>query len=427
MQGGMGICLPDYSSRMSRWHCGRYENSLLGCPLESMHLPDNMKSVKCAQFFQAGRAKARQLSVQANTKLRSHAVHSDFAPNAKPILGGGSRLCLQKASICTRRNQHGVEYQKRRSSIRTFGRSGENEGVESQAGRGRTQTPNSSTEVSQKEEIGREDRASRLPPSAQPTDIVVWGGTLPPTRRLVTGGLLAASIVLGGNLGGVTSLLLGLQEEWSRDVRADVLFPVKGFKRCVESSWGFEFIYPARWVGDQRLVYRAVERAERERTLDLPSLRIEQARARRRTTPDPVVAFGPPGSEGELNVSVVAAPVLEGFTLEKLGTPTVAAERILSTIIAPAGSNKEAILLSASSRERAGVLYYTAEYTVQGSSFFRHNLSVYATMDDILFSFNAQSPESGWETAKDAFVTMGKSFAVTGDGRRGVVDVPRNL
>jgi len=72
-----------------------------------------------------------------------------------------------------------------------------------------------------------------------------------------------------------------------------------------------EFIYPAQWVGDQRLLYRAVERAERERSLDLPSLQQQQ---NRRRSIDPVVAFGPPGSNGELNVSIVVAPTLPSFT-----------------------------------------------------------------------------------------------------------------
>lgn len=71
-------------------------------------------------------------------------------------------------------------------------------------------------------------------------------------------------------------------------------------------------MYPSNWVGDQRLVYRAVERAERERSLDLPPIQGERQRNQRRSS-DPIVAFGPPGTEGELNVSVVVAPVFPGF------------------------------------------------------------------------------------------------------------------
>jgi len=72
---------------------------------------------------------------------------------------------------------------------------------------------------------------------------------------------------------------------------------------------GPEFVFPKNWVGDQTLLYRAIERGERERSLDLPSL---QQQNRRRAT-EPVVAFGPPGSIGELNVSVIVAPVASGF------------------------------------------------------------------------------------------------------------------
>eukprot|EP00897_Mesotaenium_endlicherianum_P001881 jgi/Mesen1/1720/ME000138S00582 len=258
---------------------------------------------------------------------------------------------------------------------------------------------------------------SYLPPSAQPTDIVTWGGQLPPTRRLVLGGLFGLSVILGGNFLGVSSLLLGINEEASRNLRADAVFPVGGFKRCIEAGQGFEFIYPARWVGDQRLLYRAVERAERERSLDLPGLRVERERARRRQVVEPLVAFGPPGSEGELNVSVVVAPLAAGFTLQKLGSPSEAGQRILDDIIAPKLSDKVAVLFSASSRgdSSAGeVVYYTVEYSVKGPTFYRHNLSVYAAVEDQLYTLNAQTPESSWEDVKDSFQTMADSFQVTG-------------
>lgn len=71
-----------------------------------------------------------------------------------------------------------------------------------------------------------------------------------------------------------------------------------------------EFIFPKTWVGDQRLLYRSVQRGEKERALDLPSL---QQQSKRKSI-DPIVAFGPPGSNGELNVSVVVAPTVAGFT-----------------------------------------------------------------------------------------------------------------
>ena len=71
-----------------------------------------------------------------------------------------------------------------------------------------------------------------------------------------------------------------------------------------------EFIYPATWVGDQTLLYRAAEKTERETSLDLPPARI----SRRKNVNEPVVAFGPPGSTGELNVSVIVSPVSPTFS-----------------------------------------------------------------------------------------------------------------
>lgn len=70
-----------------------------------------------------------------------------------------------------------------------------------------------------------------------------------------------------------------------------------------------EFIYPSNWVGDQTLLYRAAGKAESQRLLDPPPLS-----RRRRNVNEPVVAFGPPGSTGELNVSVIVSPVAPDFS-----------------------------------------------------------------------------------------------------------------
>jgi len=71
-----------------------------------------------------------------------------------------------------------------------------------------------------------------------------------------------------------------------------------------------EFIYPANWVGDQTLLYRAAKKREMERSLDPPPLN----ERRRSNINEPVVAFGPPGSTGELNVSVIVSSVAPEFS-----------------------------------------------------------------------------------------------------------------
>lgn len=45
---------------------------------------------------------------------------------------------------------------------------------------------------------------------------------------------------LGGNLGGITSWLFGLDEgKLAAALRADIVVPVKGFKRCFDAAYGF--------------------------------------------------------------------------------------------------------------------------------------------------------------------------------------------
>jgi hypothetical protein len=53
---------------------------------------------------------------------------------------------------------------------------------------------------------------------------------------------------------------------------------------------------------------------------------------------------------GEKNVSVIVAPIFQGFKLAGLGSPAEAAQRFLDTTAAPPGSDKTAELVAASSR-----------------------------------------------------------------------------
>ncbi|CAI5469754.1 unnamed protein product [Closterium sp. Yama58-4] len=130
---------------------------------------------------------------------------------------------------------------------------------------------------------------------------------------------------------------------------------------------------------------------------------------------DPVTAFGPPGGNGELNVSVVVAPVPRGFSLRSFGDAESIGGRLLANVIAPAGSGREAMLLSASEKELDGVLYIRLEYTVQGASFSRHNVSVCAVKRGKLFSLNAQSPADLWPENLEFFSVVADSFKVLSD------------
>jgi hypothetical protein len=50
----------------------------------------------------------------------------------------------------------------------------------------------------------------------------------------------AASVALGGNLGGITSWLFSLDGgQLAALLRADIVVPVNGFKRCYDAAYGF--------------------------------------------------------------------------------------------------------------------------------------------------------------------------------------------
>ena len=70
-----------------------------------------------------------------------------------------------------------------------------------------------------------------------------------------------------------------------------------------------------------------------------------------------MAAFGPAGSTGELNISVIVAPIQPDFSLESLGNPEQAGQRILDTTIATKSSGVTASLLSASQRCSSLAIY----------------------------------------------------------------------
>jgi PsbP len=78
-----------------------------------------------------------------------------------------------------------------------------------------------------------------------------------------------------------------------------------------------------------------------------------QRKQQRTTSLRPLAAYGPPAGTSQENVSVVKSVLAAGFSLRgTLGAPQEAAERLLSTAIAPEGSGREWQLLSARAEQR---------------------------------------------------------------------------
>jgi hypothetical protein len=276
-------------------------------------------------------------------------------------------------------------------------------------------------------------------PLADPAATVVWGGRLPSRRRLLTSAAAATAIVLGGNLGGVTSRALSASDAATaaaRAARLDIILPVRGAKRCAPPGAGWEFTYPAAWLADRTVAERRAAAGERARSLDPPSLRNGgSATAARAPLPD--AAFGPPDTAGETNVSVLVAPIAAGFTLAgSLGAPRDAGEKFLATVIAPPGSPRSATLISASQRTDArGTPYYLWEYRVLGPGFDRTNVSALAARRVLpsagrleLVTLNAQAPTADFQADARLRAALRESAAslvvvdrvADGTGRRGM-------
>ena len=87
-----------------------------------------------------------------------------------------------------------------------------------------------------------------------------WGWFAAPSvfrRRFILGTATGTVIALGADFLGSTSAILSLNPEFFRGIRADVLYPIRGYKRCYETSRGFgapQFLLPCLAFYTSRLI-----------------------------------------------------------------------------------------------------------------------------------------------------------------------------
>ena len=164
-----------------------------------------------------------------------------------------------------------------------------------------------------------------------------------PRRAILPTLLIWGMIAPATNLWGSGSFLLSLAPEASRSQRLDTFYPVSerrffpydkgyldyspGFKRFYDDQARFEFRYPATYVRDQAVYLRQADAAYTRRMLATTGL---SGGAQPRRPSGPEVAFGPDSSSGtsarDENLSVVVGSAGPGFTLQRLGSPSEAAE-----------------------------------------------------------------------------------------------------
>ena len=112
------------------------------------------------------------------------------------------------------------------------------------------------------------------------------------------------------------------------------------------------------------------------------------------------------------NLSVVISDVLEGETLEELGTPTEVGYKLSKSINAIAGDDRDVELISAQTITKEDEPYYILEYVADLPSGIRHNLASVAVRRSRLFTFNASTREDRWDKVKDLMKQAVASFSV---------------
>ncbi|KAJ6397517.1 hypothetical protein OIU77_018517 [Salix suchowensis] len=165
----------------------------------------------------------------------------------------------------------------------------------------------------------------------------------------------------------------------------------------------------------QRLLYRAAEKTEYERSLDPPPLNNGKSgdRRRRRNVNEPVVAFGPRvQAVNSMLASLSHRSLLTSRLKHSEGAKEVG-EAVVRTIT---GSRLDVkgTLTESSLREDSlmKVNYYKLEFRVESPAFRRHNLAVCCARGGRLYTLNEQAPESAWPNVKTDFYKIADSFGI---------------
>jgi len=160
---------------------------------------------------------------------------------------------------------------------------------------------------------------------------------------------------------------------------------VSGLQSYVNTSKGYEFLYPNGWIP------------------------VNLGTSARKTVD---VVFRDLVERTE-NLSVIIDEVPDDKTLEDLGSPTDVGYRLLKVINSNPDGDREAEFIRAEARENKDKKYYLLEYEAdipdQG---IRHNIASVAVSRGKIFTFSLSTPERRWDAVKDSFEIAAKSFTV---------------
>jgi photosystem II oxygen-evolving enhancer protein 2 len=160
---------------------------------------------------------------------------------------------------------------------------------------------------------------------------------------------------------------------------------VGSLKSYVNASKGYEFLYPNGWV--------PVEVRNASEGVDIVFRDI---------------------IERSENLSVIISQIPENKDLKDLGTASEVGYRFLKTVNQNPDSDRVADLIRAESKQTDGQTYYLLEYEVElPDRQKRHDLASVVTSNGKLFTFNLSTSATRWDTVKNTFEVVAKSFSVT--------------
>jgi len=160
---------------------------------------------------------------------------------------------------------------------------------------------------------------------------------------------------------------------------------VSGLQSYVNTSKGYEFLYPNGWIP------------------------VNLGTSARKTVD---VVFRDLVERTE-NLSVIINEVPDGKTLEDLGDPSEVGYRFLKAINDNPDIDKKAEFLRAESRQNKDKTYYLLEYEENlPNQEERHNIASVSVSRGKIFTFSLSTPERRWDNVKDSFEVAAKSFTV---------------
>ncbi|MFN7898475.1 MAG: photosystem II reaction center PsbP [Synechococcaceae cyanobacterium] len=109
-------------------------------------------------------------------------------------------------------------------------------------------------------------------------------------------------------------------------------------------------------------------------------------------------------------LSLVISEVSADSDLEALGSAVAVGEKLRRSVIAPAGSGRDAELVEAHEREQGGRTYYDLEYSVRLSDRERHELATAVVDRGRLYTFAASTNAVRWPRVKELFERVITSF-----------------